>query len=95
MIGLSEILPEEILPAIEDALTAVDQEIFECKVQNQGHKDLDHIKNELIEMRDGKRKQPLEMIGGIIVDSMDWSQPSLEKFNQVCSLLRKHFHLRP
>jgi hypothetical protein len=88
-------LPEEILIAIEDALATVDREILERAAKNQGHKDLDRIKAELIEMRNEKRKQPSDTIGRIIIDSMDWSQPSLKKFNQVCSLLRKHFHLRP
>ncbi len=88
-------LPQHILMAIDEALESVERDINERIANSKGHKDLDRIKVELIEMKSEKRKQASDTIGRIIVDSMDWNQPCLKKFNEVRVLLRKYFHLRP
>jgi len=88
-------LPNDIVKEIESAIKAVEFDIDTRKTQNDSYEDLDLIRTELIEMKSEKRKQPSDVISRIIIDSMDWDQPCLKNFNHVCSLLRKHFHLRP
>ena len=88
-------LPIHILTTIEEALKFVEMDINDRVTRGEGHKDLDHMKAELIEMKSEKRKSASDTISRIIVDSMDWNQPSLKKFNEVRELLRKHYRLFP
>lgn len=87
--------PKHIVEAIKDAIFAVDQDIAERVKIKKTHGDLDRMKKELIEMKNGERLFSSDGMSYIIIDSMDWEQPCLKKFNEVCSLLRKHYRLRP
>jgi hypothetical protein len=87
-------LPSSILAAIEEALLTVDNDIHRRTANQQDYEDLDRMKSELIEMKSGHRKQASDSMSRIIVDSMDWEQPSLKKFNEVRELLRKHYGLK-
>jgi hypothetical protein len=88
-------LPQNILTAIEEALESVDKDISDRVTKGEGYKDLDRIKDELLQMKLEKRKEASDALGRIIVDSMDWNQPCLKKFNEVIKLLRSHYSLRP
>lgn len=83
-----------ILTAIEDALDAVERDIHERVSKSEGHKDLDYLKAELVEMKSGMRQEASRETRRMIVDSIDWAQPCLKKFNEVRTLLRKHYRLR-
>lgn len=88
-------LPMNILAAIEEALSAVERDISERVSRGEGYKDLDYLKAELLEMKSGTRQEASRETSWMIVDSMDWEQPCLKKFNEVRTLLRKHYRLRP
>lgn len=88
-------LPMNILTAIEEALDAVERDIHERVSKGEGHKDLDYLKAELVEMKSETRQEASRETSRMIVDSMDWEQPCLKKFNEVRTLLRKHYRLRP
>lgn len=88
-------LPRDILAAIEEALASVDEDILQRTLAGCGHRDLDRLKVELEEMKSGTRKQASEELTYIIIDSMNWEQPCLQKFNNVRKLLRTHYKLRP
>jgi len=49
---------------------------------------------ELLEMKAGTRKVHSDGLSRIIVDSMDWGQPCLKKFNEATALLRAHYRIR-
>lgn len=87
--------PKNIIKTIEEAIVAVDQDIADRVKDKKTHGDLDQMKKELIEMKKGERLSSSDGMSYIIIDSMDWEQPCLKKFNEVCSLLRKHYRLRP
>ena len=87
--------PPEIIKAIDDALSSVYFDINERIKENEDYSDLEFIKQELIEMKNGTRLKASGSLSRMIIDSMDWEQPCLKKFNEVRSLLRKHYRLRP
>lgn len=87
-------LPENILKAIKEAISAVEIDIQERISNGESFEDLDLMKSELIEMQIEKRKSASDEMGYIIIDSMNWEQPCLKNFNEVRELLRKHFQLR-
>ncbi len=88
-------IPQHILNTIDEALESIENDIRQRISNNQGCKDLNYIKAELLEMRSGTRQQASSETSRMIVDSMDWEQPCLKKFNEVRELLRKHYRLRP
>jgi hypothetical protein len=85
------VLPKNILAVIEDALESIENAIAERTLKGHGHKDLDRLKSNLIEMKLGKRKTGSDFTIRMIVDSMDWHQPCVKKFGQVCTILEKHY----
>jgi hypothetical protein len=88
------VLPENILKAIKEAISAVEIDIQERISNGESFEDLDLMKSELIEMQIEKRKSASDEMGYIIIDSMNWEQSCLKNFNEVRELLRKHFQLR-
>ena len=87
--------PMHIVEAIKNAISAVDQDIAERVKVKKTHGDLDRMKKELTEMKNGERLSCSDGMSYIVIDSMNWGQPCLKKFNDVFSLLRKHYRLRP
>ncbi len=88
-------LPEKIKTAIEVALLEVEKDVEANVNENQNYGALNRIRAELVEMRDEKRTQVSPQLSYIIIDSLEWDQPSLIELNKVRELLRSHFHLKP
>ena len=84
--------PQKILDAIDNAIDAVEKDILDRSGRHEGHLDLNLMKKELIEMKEGKRLTCSDDLLYVMRDSMDWDQACRKAFNKVRSLLMEHYH---